>query len=181
VALPDYRVNSYPSFPFKKYIRTDDHANFLLPGLEQVLDFVMHSRPVDHPCPSSFKNNGGLTTLAQPLEAAYLDIRRNTSYGFQPTAMVHSLPHVASIWASFLFTIQGFWSTLGDLPVILLLHATIPIAIVLAIACYGILGSPSPTRKTLQKCFVAGILSLSGFPHSIEYKQNKQKTRRWYW
>jgi hypothetical protein len=30
------------------------------------------------------------------------------------------------------------------------------------------LGSPSPTRKTLQRCFVAGTRSLSGFPHRSE-------------
>jgi hypothetical protein len=30
------------------------------------------------------------------------------------------------------------------------------------------LGSPSPTRKTLQRCFVAGSRSLSGIPHRSE-------------
>jgi hypothetical protein len=127
----------------------------------------MHSRPVDHPCPFSrtteaWQHGGShwsehdgtyllnlVTNTRFFHKAAYLD-RRNTSYGFQPTAMVHSLPQVAFVWASFLFTIQGFWSTLGDLPVTLLLHATIPIATVLVMACYGIWVALHPRERSFR-------------------------------
>jgi len=69
--------------------------------------------------------------------AAYLD-SRSTTYGFQPTAIVHSIPQAAFVWASFLFVIQGFWMTFGDLPGRILLPTIIPVAVVLIIACFGI-------------------------------------------
>ncbi|KAI0296417.1 hypothetical protein BC826DRAFT_233441 [Russula brevipes] len=96
-----------------------------------------------------FQEQRKLENTGAATGAAYLDIR-NTSYGFQPTAMVHSLPQVAFIWASFLFTVQGFYLTIGDLPLTLLLHATIPIAIVLAIACYGIWVALHPRERPFR-------------------------------
>jgi len=32
-----------------------------------------------------------------------------TGYGFQPIAIVHSLPQALFVWALILFTIQYFW------------------------------------------------------------------------
>jgi len=96
-----------------------------------------------------FQEQRKLENAGASTGAAYLDTR-NTSFGFQPTAMVHSLPQVAFIWASFLFTFQGFWSTLCDPPVTLLLHATTPIAIVLAIACYGIWVALHPRERAFR-------------------------------
>jgi len=69
--------------------------------------------------------------------AAYLNAR-NTSCGFEPTAIVHSLPEVAFVWAFFLFTIQGFWMTFGDVPTNLLLLAIIPVGIVIFVAWFGV-------------------------------------------
>ncbi|KAH9171925.1 hypothetical protein EDB89DRAFT_1030020 [Lactarius sanguifluus] len=39
---------------------------------------------------------------------AYLK-NRNTNYGFQPIAVVHSLPQALFVWALLLFSMQGFW------------------------------------------------------------------------
>jgi hypothetical protein len=82
--------------------------------------------------------------------------------------MVHSLPQVAFIWASLLFTLQGFGLVFGDLPTGILLRTVIPITARVGCSVLRYLGSPSPTRKTLQRCFVAGICSLSGLPHRPE-------------
>ncbi|KAI0296414.1 hypothetical protein BC826DRAFT_1004932 [Russula brevipes] len=89
--------------------------------------------------------NTGATT-----GAAYLDTR-NTSYGFQPTAMVHSLPQVAFIWASSLFTLQGFGLVFGDLPTGILLRTLIPIAVVLVVACYGIWVALHPRERPFRE------------------------------
>ena len=62
---------------------------------------------------------------------------RNTTYGFQPTAIVQSIPQAAFVWASFLFIIQGFWMTFGDVPGRVLL-STIVLAGVLIIGCFDI-------------------------------------------
>jgi len=99
--------------------------------------------------------------------AIYLD-NHNTIYGFQPTAIVHSIPRGAFVWASFLFVIQGFWMTFGDIPGTILLPIIIPVAFVLLVACFGIwvalyprgkhfeeasesLPAPSPALPTNQK------------------------------
>jgi hypothetical protein len=69
--------------------------------------------------------------------AAYLNAR-NTTCGFEPTAIVHSLPEVAFVWAFFLFTAQGFWMTFGDVPTNLLLLAIVPVGVVIIVACFGL-------------------------------------------
>jgi hypothetical protein len=82
-------------------------------------------------------------------KAAYLDTR-NTSCGFQPTAIVHSLPKVAFVWASILFTIQGFWLTFADVPPTLLIRIIIPILVVLGLACFGIWVALHPREKHFE-------------------------------
>jgi hypothetical protein len=64
--------------------------------------------------------------------------------------MVHSLPQVTFIWASLLFTLQGFGLVFGDLPTGTLLRAVIPIAIVLAVACYGIWVALHPRERPFR-------------------------------
>jgi hypothetical protein len=91
--------------------------------------------------------------------AGYLDAR-NTSYGFQPTAIVHSLPHASFIWALVLFTIQGFWMTFSDLPAGLLLPVAIPIAVVLAVTSLGIWVALHPREKFVQDKTVSAPVPL---------------------
>jgi len=82
--------------------------------------------------------------------ATYLD-SHNTTYGFQPTAIVHSIPQAAFAWASFLFVIQGFWITFGDIPRTILLPIIIPVAFVLLIACFGIWVALHPRGKPFEE------------------------------
>ena len=72
-----------------------------------------------------------------PIKAAYLGAH-NTSYGFQLTAIAHSLPHASFIWALLLFTMQGLWMTISDLPTRIFLPVAIPVAVVLVVACLRI-------------------------------------------
>jgi hypothetical protein len=81
--------------------------------------------------------------------AAYLDTH-NTSYGFEPTAIVHSLPLATFVWAFFLFAIQGFWMTFGDLPVRILLPTIISVAVVLALVCFGVYVALHPREKPFE-------------------------------
>jgi hypothetical protein len=83
------------------------------------------------------------------IKAGYLDAH-NTTYGFQPTAIVHSLPQVSFIWAMLLFAIQGFWIAFSDLPTGLLLPVIIPVAVVLAITSLGIWIALHPREKIVQ-------------------------------
>ncbi|KAI0296385.1 hypothetical protein BC826DRAFT_1004684, partial [Russula brevipes] len=104
--------------------------------------FALMIMPISY-CPALNKSSILLCTLGlldntgAATGAAYLDIR-NTSYGFQPTAMVHSLPEVAFMcqWASFVFTIQALLLT--------------PIAIVLVMACYGIWVALHPRERPFR-------------------------------
>jgi hypothetical protein len=76
---------------------------------------------------------------------------RNTTYGFQPTAIVHSIPQAAFVWAIFLFVIQGFYMTFGDIPGRILLPVVIPVAVVLLIACFGIWVALHPRGRPLEE------------------------------
>lgn len=84
--------------------------------------------------------------------AAYLDAR-NTSYGFQPTAVVHSLPQAIFVWASLLFTIQGFCFCLaiGDIPGTILWPIMIPVAVVLIVASFGFWVALHPREKSFEE------------------------------
>ena len=81
------------------------------------------------------------------IKAVYLDTR-NTSYGFQPTAIVHSLPQAVFVWASLLFTIQGFCMAFGDIPGTVLLPIVLPVAVVLIIASFGIWVALHPRERS---------------------------------
>ena len=57
----------------------------------------------------------------------YLDDRNTENYGFQPIAIVHSLPEALFVWALLLSAVQGFWTTFAGLSPYLPLSALIPI------------------------------------------------------
>jgi len=83
--------------------------------------------------------------------AGYLDTRNTTSHGFEPTAIVHSLPLASFVWAFFLFAIQGFWMTFGELPLRVLLPTTLPVAFVLVVVCYGVWVALHPKEKPYEE------------------------------
>jgi len=60
--------------------------------------------------------------------AVYLDDRNTENYGFQPIAIVHSLPKALFVWALLLCAIQGFWATFAGLSPYLPLTALFPVA-----------------------------------------------------
>src|SRR5579863_1809882 len=81
------------------------------------------------------------------IKAAYLDTR-NTSDGFQPTAIVHSLPQAVFVWASLLFTTQGFCMAFSDIPGTVLLPTITHVAVVLIVASFGIWVALHPREKS---------------------------------
>ncbi|KAI9458597.1 hypothetical protein BJY52DRAFT_413055 [Lactarius psammicola] len=60
---------------------------------------------------------------------------RNTSYGFQPIAIIHSLPQALFVWALLLFSLQGFLMAFADLPLPLLLLTLVLVVAILAVVC----------------------------------------------
>ncbi|KAI9458566.1 hypothetical protein BJY52DRAFT_411425 [Lactarius psammicola] len=82
--------------------------------------------------------------------AVYLDDRNTKSYGFQPIAIVHSLPQALFVWALLLFLIQGLWMAFIDLSPTLVLSTLLPTAVVVAMACVGIWLALHPRQKTLE-------------------------------
>ena len=83
-------------------------------------------------------------------KAAYLDTR-NTSYGFEPTAIAHSLPQASFIWAFFLFSIQGFWMTFGGLPAHVFVPTITYVGAVLVLACCGVWVALHPREKSHEE------------------------------
>jgi len=81
--------------------------------------------------------------------AAYLDTH-NTSYGFEPTAIVHSVPQASFVYAFILFTIQGFWMTFGGLPLRIFVPTIISVGVVLALACFGVWMALHPREKVYE-------------------------------
>ncbi|KAI9458588.1 hypothetical protein BJY52DRAFT_412811 [Lactarius psammicola] len=65
-----------------------------------------------------------------PTSVAYLK-HWSTSYGFQPIAIIHSLPQALFVWALLLFSMQGFWMVFADLPLTPLLCTLLPVAAIL--------------------------------------------------
>ncbi len=80
----------------------------------------------------------------------YLDDRNTKSYGFQPIAIVYSLPQALFVWALLLFLIQGFRMAFIDLSLTLLLSTLPPIAAVLVTACVGIWLALHPRHKSFE-------------------------------
>lgn len=81
--------------------------------------------------------------------AVYLD-DRNASYGFQPIAIVHSLPQALFVWALLLLLIQGSWMIFVDLSPTLLLSTLLPTSAVLILVCVGIWIALRPRQKTSE-------------------------------
>jgi apolipoprotein N-acyltransferase len=100
----------------------------------------------------------------------YLDAR-NTSYGFQPTAIVYSLPHASFIWAMLLFAIQGFWMTFSGLPMRVFLPVIIPVAVVLSVACLGIWIALHPRKKISEEATVPASV-----PPPVSFLEKDQAT-----
>ncbi|KAH9165129.1 hypothetical protein EDB89DRAFT_340249 [Lactarius sanguifluus] len=78
--------------------------------------------------------------------AMYLD-DRNTSYGFQPISIVHSLPQALFTWAFLLLAIQCLWMTFADLPSHLLLSTLVPVGAVLVVMCAFLWRALRPRQK----------------------------------
>jgi hypothetical protein len=98
----------------------------------------------------------------------YLDDRNTKSYGFQPIAIVHSLPQALFIWALLLFATQGFWFwvTFAGLSPYSLLSTLFPIAVVCA--CIRRVLHPR------QKPFEGSMLSAPVPPPAIPAQHQKE-------
>ncbi|KAI9465769.1 hypothetical protein BJY52DRAFT_485793 [Lactarius psammicola] len=92
----------------------------------------------------------GLVDTNAAAAAVYLDDRNTTSCGFQPIAIVHSLPQASFVWASLLFAIQGFWMTFSGLPPHILLSTLFPIGAVLVVVCACIWKALHPRQKPFE-------------------------------
>lgn len=99
----------------------------------------------------------------------YLDDRNTKSCGFQPIAIVHSLPKALFVWALVLFAIQGFWMTFAGLTPYILMATVFPIAAVLLAVCACIWRALHPH----QKPFEGPILS-APVPHPIPAEDQKE-------
>jgi len=81
--------------------------------------------------------------------AAYLDTR-DTAYGFELTAIVHSIPQASFVWAFFLFAVQGFWMAFCDLPQRILLPTVVSVAIVLGLVFIAVWKVLNPREKIYE-------------------------------
>jgi choline-glycine betaine transporter len=77
----------------------------------------------------------------------YLDDRNTKSCGFQPIAIVHSLPKALLVWALLLSAIQVFWMIFAGLSPSLLLSTLFPISAVLIVVCACIWKALHPRPK----------------------------------
>jgi hypothetical protein len=82
-------------------------------------------------------------------KAAYLD-NRNTSYGFEPTAIIHSMPQASFVYAFILFAVQGFCQTSAGLPLRIFVPTTISVGILLALASFGVWVALHPREKVVS-------------------------------
>ncbi|KAF8269466.1 hypothetical protein EI94DRAFT_950737 [Lactarius quietus] len=94
---------------------------------------------------------------------------RNTVYGFQPTAIVHSLPQALFVWALLLFSMQGFWMVFADLPLIVILSTLLPVAAILVVMGLGIWLIVRPRTEPIEDAVVQPDIPL---PHpAVELKE----------
>jgi hypothetical protein len=105
-------------------------------------------------------------------QAVYLDDRNTKSCGFQPIAIVHSLPKALFVWTLLMFTIQGFWMTFASLFPLLPLSTLFPIAAVLVVVCVTIWKVLHPR----QKPFESPMLSASAPPPFLAEDQKEHHT-----
>ena len=71
---------------------------------------------------------------------------QDTSYGFQSTAIAHSLPQASFAWALLLLAMQGFWITFSELSRPIVAVTCFPIAAIL-VAGMGIWKAVHPRQK----------------------------------
>jgi len=95
------------------------------------------------------QEQGRLADTNASTAAVYLDDRNTRSCGFQPTAIVHSLPQALFVWALLLFLIQGFCITFIHLSLPFLLSSLL-IASVLVMASVGIWLALHPRQRTSE-------------------------------
>jgi hypothetical protein len=91
----------------------------------------------------------------------YLYDRNIKSCGFQPIAIVHSLPKALFVWSLLLFAIQGFWMTFSGLPPYLLISTLFPIAAVLVVVCACIWRALHPRQKPFENSMLSAPIPLS--------------------
>jgi len=92
----------------------------------------------------------GLVDTNAASAAVYLDDRKTKSCGFQPIAIVHSLPKALFVWALLLFAVQGFWMTFAGLTPHILIATLLPIAAVLVAVCACIWRALHPRQKPFE-------------------------------
>jgi hypothetical protein len=60
-------------------------------------------------------------------------VYRVTGYGFQPIAIVHSLPQALFVWTLILFTIQHIWMSFAHISLTFLLSVSLLVASMLGL------------------------------------------------
>lgn len=85
-----------------------------------------------------------------PTSVAYLK-HWNTTYGFQPIAIVHSLPQALFVWALLLFSMQGFWVVFADLPLTLCLSTLLPVTAIMVTVGLAIWFIVHPRRGPIEE------------------------------
>jgi hypothetical protein len=95
--------------------------------------------------------------------------RKTKSCGFQPIAIVHSLPKALFVWTLLLFTIQGFWMTFAGLSPLLPLSTLFPIAAVLVVVCATIWRVLHPRQKPFEGPMLSASVPL---PFPAETKKS---------
>jgi len=100
----------------------------------------------------------GLLDTNVATASVYLDDRNTKSCGFQPIAIVHSLPKALFVWALLLFAFQGFWMTFAGLPTSLLLSTLFPIAAVLVVVCACIWRALHPRQKPSEGPMLSALV-----------------------
>lgn len=94
----------------------------------------------------------------------YLDNRNTKGHGFQPTAIVHSLPKALFLWALLLSAIQGLWAIFAGPSPHLPLYALLPIAGI----CVYIWRALHPRQKPFVDLAPVPTLTPPTFPIPVE-------------
>ena len=105
-------------------------------------------------------------------QAVSLYERKTKRYGFQPIAIVYSLPKALFVWTLLLFGIQGFWMIFADLSPLLPRSTLFPIAAVLVVVCVTIWKVLHPRQKPVE----GSMLSASVPPPLPSEDQKEQHT-----
>jgi hypothetical protein len=100
-----------------------------------------------------------LADTSAAIAAVYLDDRNTKSCGFQPIAIVHSLPQAFFAWALLLFLIQVFWMAFIDISLTSLLSTLIPITAILVMTSVGIFLALYPRQKHIEDTMPPPLIS----------------------